>query len=153
MCIRDRANQQWRKKVASVSKCCVLLTVKQEEVAVESGVVHCHPSSCSMSPQQQGRKVRSCWLLNWLSWCSVSICLQSLCSSVDKNSFSLTGFDRKFLKTCNVLWYSNVKHYCRFRILHSGSKKLDPTIFANNFNKYWSISIIFGRWNLQCLHV
>jgi len=28
-------------------------------------------------------------------------------------------------------------------------KKTDPTIFSKKFNKYWSISIIFGRQNLK----
>jgi len=40
--------------------------------------------------------------------------------------------------------------------LHCGSKNLTPTRFWNNINKYWSVSIIFGRRNLkslQCSHV
>ena len=43
------------------------------------------------------------------------------------------------------------RHRCDNKWLFDCVSKMNPNIFSNNFNKYWSISIIFDRQNLQSL--
>jgi len=87
------------------------------------------------------------------TWVSASFCVMTMhvCTATSPMSVILPQSNHQITATTNINVYllANLIH----TVVH---KNWTPTIFSNNVNKYWSMSIMFGRQNeqsVQCLHV